>query len=218
MSTNVETYIHAGLTIEIDTDEDCRNPRKDHDNAGKLVIYEGHDFMGVNELGGTFFPPQDYPSWDALDDAVQAAFPKAEILPVYRYEHSGVAYNTTGFNDPWDSGRVGFTLCTYATMLHEWGKKIVTKGVREKARACMVSELSEYSAWANGDCYAFAVLDPDGEELESCCGFIGDIDYVKSQAEASAEACAPRLPSPEAREATKEHYATERAGQLRMMG
>ena len=216
MSETIETYIHAGLTIEIETDEDCSNPRE-NDNAGKLFIAEGNNYIGVNELGKVF-DSFEHTDWDGVDAEVLAAFPKAEILPVYRYEHGGVAYNTTGFSCPWDSGRVGLVLCTYETMLHEWGKKIVTRKVREQARACMVSELEEYGSWANGDCYGYTVLDPDGEELDSCWGFIGDIDYVKSQAEASADAEAPRLPSKEAKEATREHYAAEHAGQLRMMG
>jgi len=29
-------------------------------------------------------------------------------LPIFKYQHSGVRYNTTGFSCPWDSGKFGY--------------------------------------------------------------------------------------------------------------
>ena len=93
----IETYKHAGLTIEIHVDEGPESPRE-WDNAGKLVIYSRHgsNHMEVNELDMTF-RPDDYSGWDELEANVLECYPKAELMPVYRYEHSDVAYNTTGF-------------------------------------------------------------------------------------------------------------------------
>ena len=193
----IETYKHAGLTIEIHADEGPESPRS-WDNAGKLVIYSRHgdSHMEVNELDMTF-RPDDYPGWDELEANVLECYPKAELLPVYRYEHSNVAYNTTGFSCPWDSGRVGFILCTKETMLHEWGKKIITRKVREQARACMSSEVETYSQWANGEVYGYIVKDEHGEDMpgdyhDSCWGFYGDMDYVKGEAESAASSIAER--------------------------
>jgi len=216
----IETIeLDSGLTIKIYGDEDPGNPRECFDNAGKLVIYDkGGNFVGVNELGGTYFPTQDYSGWDELDKAVLEAYPRAEILPVYRYEHSCVAYNTTGFNDPWDSGRVGFILCTRETIISEWGKKIASKSAREKARRYMAAEVESYSMWANGEVYCFSVHDGD-EELECASGFFG-LEYCEESAREAAESLANGLKPKEERERIRqaqcEREELEAAGQQRL--
>lgn len=229
----IETYKHAGLTIEIHADDSPECPRE-WDNAGKLVIYGRGNYIDVNELGGTYFPPQDYSGWDELDANVLKCFPGVELLPVFRYEHSGVVYNTTGFSAydsaGWDWSRVGFILCTRETMLSEWGKKIVTPKVREQARACMTSEIESYSAWANGEVYGYIIKDENGndmgDESDSCWGFFG-YDYVKQEAESIATSIAVRWFDPanvqarldkavsDAAAALKE--AQETAGQQRLI-
>jgi len=226
----IETYEHAGLTIEIHPDECGESPRE-WDNAGKLVIYEGRNHIGVNELGGTFFPTQDYSGWDELDKAVMACYPGCEILPVFRYEHSGVAYNTTGFSaydsHGWDWGRVGFILCEHRTMIEEWGKKRATRTVREKARKCMNAEVETYSQWANGEIFGYIIKDENGNDMDdlsdSCWGFYG-IDACKQEAESAAESIAPRWKEGAVSRAEKAvsdaaaalTKAQEAAGQLRL--
>ena len=219
----IETYEHAGLTIEIHVDECPESPRE-WDNAGKLVIYSryGANHMEVNELDMTF-RPEDYPGWDELENDVLKFYPGAELLPVYRYVHSAVAYNTTGFSCPWDSGRVGFILMTKETMLEEWGKKIVTQRVRGMARKCMAGEVETYSQWANGEVYGYIIKDENGEDLvggfyDSCWGFYGE-EYVKQEAESAAESIALKwFASAQSRTAAAEAAAAEAAGQLRLYG
>ena len=216
----IETYEHAGLTIEIHVDEYSESPRE-WDNAGKLVIYSRYG-VEVDELDRTF-RTDDYSNWDELEKAVLECYPKAELLPVYRYEHSCVAYNTTGFSCPWDSCRVGFILCTYEDMLKEWGKKIVTQRVRGMARKCMASEVKTYSQWANGEVYGYIIKDENGEDLvggfyDSCWGFYGE-EYVKQEAESAAESIALKwFASAQSRTAAAEAAAAEAAGQLRLYG
>lgn len=207
----IETYEHAGLTVEIHViqeiivkpctqaqfDESPDNPRK-WDNAGKLVIYPRGNYMEVNELDMTF-RPEDYSGWDELDQNVMECYPKAEVLPVFRYEHSGVVYNTIGFSAYDSHGcRVGFILCDRETMLKEWGKKIITPKIREQARKCMNAEIECFSQWANGEVYGYIIKDENGNDFpdgftdsESCWGFYG-LDYVKQEAESIAESLSPK--------------------------
>lgn len=44
----------------------------------------------------------------------------------------------------------------------------------ERARRVAQAELAEFAAYLAGDTYGYRLLDPDGDELDSCWGFIGD--------------------------------------------
>ncbi len=221
--TAIETYKHAGLTVEIHADDSPESPRE-WDNAGKLVIYGGGNYISLNELGGTYFPTQDYSGWDELDKKVCECYPGCELLPVFRYEHSGVAYNTTGFalydSVGWDWARVGFILCERDTMIREWGKKLATRKVREQARACLNAEVETYSQWANGEVYGYIIKDENGHDMDeladSCWGFYG-FEYVKQEAESAADSIAPKWFEGAVERAAKAlQAAQEAAGQLRL--
>lgn len=190
MEQAIETIEQEKVTIKIFPDFDPENPRE-WDNAGKLLIFGGRNCIDVNELGMTL-KTEDFNGWEDMENAVMEAFPGCELLPVYRYEHSNVAYNTTGFSCPWDSGRVGLIICTRETMIAEWGKKLATKAVREKARKYLAGEVETYSQWANGEVYGYDVQDKEGNSLDSCWGFYG-IDYCREEALSQAEYSAKTL-------------------------
>lgn len=49
---------------------------------------------------------------------------------------------------------------------------------RKRVYASLKAEVGEYSQWATGNVYGYRVVDEDGEEQDSCWGFIGeDGDY-----------------------------------------
>lgn len=217
----IETYEHAGLTINIYPDEGPESPRG-WDNAGKLVIYSGRrgNFQEVNELDMTF-RPDDYAGWDELEKNVMECYPKCELLPVYRFEHSDVAYSTTPFGDRFDSGRVGFILCERETIIKEWGKKIASAYARRKARECMVCEVETYSLWANGEVYGYVLTDERGDDLpgeyqDSVWGYYG-LEDVKEAAEEAADTIGPKWAAGAvSRAAAALEAALEAAGQQRL--
>ena len=53
--------------------------------------------------------------------------------------------------------------------------------------AALESTLSAYCSWAIGDCYGFIIEDKDGDELDSCWGFVGDLDYCMKEARDAAK-------------------------------
>lgn len=62
-------------------------------------------------------------------------------------------------------------------------------------------DVEVYSQYLLGEVYGYEVLDAEGETLDSCWGFVGDIKYVKTEAEASARyAYAQKYPIPADRE------------------
>ena len=109
----------------------------------------------------------------------------AVILPVYIYDHSGVAYSASDSGNPfscqWDSGCAGFIFISLADIRKEYGVKRVSKQLRDKVAGYLKGEVTTYSDWANGNIYSFEVEDSDGENVESCFGFIGDSDYCLSE-------------------------------------
>ena len=57
------------------------------------------------------------------------------ILPVYMYEHSGIALSTGSFSDNWDSGQVGWIYTSHKNIIKEYGS--LTEETIQKARKAL---------------------------------------------------------------------------------
>lgn len=107
---------------------------------------------------------------------------KGVLMNVYRLEHSCVAYSTRPFNDPWDSGQVGF-IWARRDELEKLGYD--NDAIVEKTLA---EEVALYSAWADGEAY-WVRLTKDGEPVDSCANVIGDDeldDVIKAMEDEAA--------------------------------
>lgn len=113
--------------------------------------------------------------------------PDAEWVwwPLWLYDHSGTAYRVAKGNpfsgfDPggWDSGQVGILALKRAT----WG----STGTDQELWEIADSIADTYTAWANGEVYSYVIEDADGEELDSCGGFIGR-ECAEEEGEAAFE-------------------------------
>lgn len=94
------------------------------------------------------------------------------MLPVYKYEHSGVMISTSPFSCPWDSGQVGFIYVSISDVNEEMG------GDKELAKKQLETEIKAFSQYLEGDVYGFVVEEYDEEsdewdEVDSCWGFYG---------------------------------------------
>ena len=101
---------------------------------------------------------------------------KAIYLPIYAYIHSGIALNTVGFCCPWDSGQIGYIYVSREQIKREYGKKRVSKKLRTKIEEILKNEVEIYSQYISGEVYGYRILDLRGNEIDSCFGFIGDIE------------------------------------------
>lgn len=137
-------------------DFDAPNPRKDFDHVGQLDIRQRGNRKDFAET-----------TYNKDDREVFA------VLPVYRYEHGGVAYNTTGFSCPWDSGQVGWIVAYRDDVLDAWGFKRRTKKAMKTVLACLVAEMEELPQWANGDVYGYQITNDSGDIVDSCYGYFG---------------------------------------------
>jgi hypothetical protein len=99
------------------------------------------------------------------------------VLPVYMYEHSGIALNTGGFSCPWDSGQVGYIYVSKDDIKKEFSVKRISKKLKNRIFKIMTSEIEEFSNYLNGNVYGFIYQETtDSGEIiseDSCWGFYG---------------------------------------------
>lgn len=187
----VETIdITPTLRVRIEIDEDATNPRSEYDNLGRIAYSSRSREMLGDE-------PCSLDELNYIRDRIESG--ALVGLPVFAYIHSGVvikAAETNPFHCPWDSGQSGYIYMTKEAAIKEWGKKVMTPRVRQKALDYLKGEVQTFSEYLGGHCYGYVVerlhLDEDGdtvstEELDACWGFIGDLSYVVQEATAAAE-------------------------------
>jgi hypothetical protein len=158
---------YRGYTIKVLYDDDPQSPRE-WDNLG--TIYSNH----------RHYDPDGHSIEEIIDretGKLDKEFVKNHImLNIYYYEHSGITLSTSRggqFSDPWDSGLFGIIAVSKEDAIKEYGKKICTKEVRERALKLLESEIEELDMYCTGDVYGRVIEDEDGCEIESCWGYYG---------------------------------------------
>lgn len=124
-------------------------------------------------------------------------------LPLFLMDHSGISMSTGSFNDPWDSGQVGFIYCDLEKAKKEWApdseggwdtpvdewmdgtkyigaeQKLLPPEQRKKitlrtvAERVLRGEVETYNQYLRGDVYGYTAGD------DSCRGFFGS-DHKES--------------------------------------
>ena len=181
-------------TLIVEPDTDPVDPRVDCEPFGHLVCWHRRYFLGdghhyetpwdcLRELCSSYVQDDD-----ALDDmsidelkAVLARQLDLVILPVYLYDHSGLAMSTGSFlgrapHADWDSGQVGYIYATSEDILKTFGD--ITPETVKRAREALEAEVRAYDAYLRGDCWGYRAF-MYGREMDACWGFLGDIDEVK---------------------------------------
>jgi hypothetical protein len=180
MNEPVHEEAYQGHTIKIYHDPDAESPRE-WCNLGTLICWHRRYRLGDSHQ---FDSPEAFlcdlavasaQSDLSMDQLRDRAERKAILLPVFLYDHSGLAINTIGFHCPWDSGQVGYVYVTLEAVRKEFGAKRVTKVLREKAEDILRSEIVSYDAYLGGRVYGY-VIEQDGEEIDACWGFVGDYE------------------------------------------
>lgn len=171
---------YQGHTIKIYHDPDAESPRE-WSNLGTLICWhrryrlgDSHQFESPEAFLRDLADVSDQSDL-SLDRLRDRADRKSVLLPVFLYDHSGLAINTIGFHCPWDSGQVGFVYATLEAVRTEFGVKRVTKALREKAEDILRGEIVTYDAYLGGRVYGY-VIEQDGEEVDACWGFVGDYE------------------------------------------
>ncbi|BBW98899.1 hypothetical protein [Geobacillus subterraneus] len=93
---------------------------------------------------------------DAKDEELLAVIARhAFVLPVYLYDHSGLALSMSRFSCQWDSGQVGWMYVTHEEILREYGD--FHSGVLQLVKSILQEELKRYEDFINGNVFLFYV-------------------------------------------------------------
>jgi hypothetical protein len=178
MTDPVDTFEHAGLTVEIHYDDSPESPRE-WSNVGHMVCWHRR-----TNLGDETIRTEDYANMDALLDSFRDQGARV-ILPLWLYEHGGMSMRVgdgNAFSDEWDSGLVGFIYDT-----PEGVKECIgDDATEEQIKACLVQEVETYDEFLQGMVYGYEVKDVEGEVLDACWGYYGS-DHVRQSAREAAE-------------------------------
>lgn len=159
----LETFEADGFTVEIHVDEDCASPRE-HDTLGTIVAW--HRRYDLGDKPKQYATPDDFHTFLARERP-------SLVLPVYMFDHSGIALATTDFGDPWDSGQVGYIYATADAIRRTYDVRRLSAATLERARRLLIAEIDEYGSYVNGECYGNVIKDAAGDEIEACWGYIG---------------------------------------------
>jgi hypothetical protein len=193
----VESFTHNGFTVTICRDEMAESPRSGFDNLAKLVCWHRRANLGdecidamLSRNGAVSLTAKELVKYvrDNGDKVVA-------LVPLYLYQHGGMTMRCEPFADPWDSGQVGWGYVTQKDAIKagcvgtykdpvtgetkRFDKSFFEQAIRE--------EVKTYDDYLTGRVYGYEVTDEDGDHLDSCWGFYGDLDYVRTEAKEAAE-------------------------------
>lgn len=172
MNDIVKTETYKGHKIEIWWDE-CADYR-DSDHLGTFYTNIPRELNPDNkEIDEAF---EDGIFDDGLHIREDLIYVK-----VWAIIHSGVYLSTTRsgyFCDPWDSGWAGVMATTRENARKCLGNYVTIEEI-EKQLEYDVEELNHF---CQGEVYGYTIYGEDGEELHSCGYYVGDMEYVISDA------------------------------------
>lgn len=118
---------------------------------------------------------------DAFQDFVAKHIddPEYVFLPVYMFEHGGIAFSFGSFNDRFDSGKLGYIWAKLSDLLN-----IYAVDDRDEAIGCLKNSVEDVFSYWSGDVWLVRITDASGDRViaksdESLFGY----DYAKQEAE-----------------------------------
>lgn len=175
-------YICGGMAngLRFDEHPDVENPGN---RSASLMSYWDFNKEWYEEYSATLplDPKDDYLRDKILEnmsigDLRRFAERANLIIPIYLLDHSSLSMSTRSFNDPWDSGQVGFIYASHKKIAEEYGG--ISPENMEKAEKLVRGEVQNYDNYLRGECYGFRLFDR-GEEIDSCWGSLGSFDDAK---------------------------------------
>jgi hypothetical protein len=179
----IETFKVGIYTVEIYYDNDPLNPRIEFEHSDIIVAFHKRYQLGDT----TDYRFQNFNGWCELEAQIIKDHDPAVIKPLYMLDHSGITISTTDFRDRWDSGQIGFIFMPRKGAYNTYMTKRITKAIKAKCNDYIESSVKEYNQFLTGSVFGYVIKDSNDRDVDSCWGFYGDIEYVKTEATASAK-------------------------------
>lgn len=187
----------------IDRDENPWDPREEGEPIDHMVCWHRNYRLGDDH---NYAEPRDF-LMDLCDQLgiryrenapiatlLRKLRPKAELIPLWLYDHSGItirAASANPFMDNWDSGQVGWI---YMTRDEVPATDPSSRRWRRRADEFMQDSVEIYDMYLRGDVYGYTLYSEetaeDGETVmrkDSCWGFYGDDLYANGIFDAVGE-------------------------------
>src|ERR1035437_547315 len=180
MENAIKTNQVGSVTVKIIPDDsgsqECPLDSLLPDEGIKWVSFEKKSTLSNYH---NFKSPEEAKSWAKTN--------QCEVYPLFKYEHSGVAYSTKSFigrahHAEWDSGQCGFIFIKKSV----FKRRYAGKNLNEIRGEIAESWCKTVTTWCNGDYYGYVIENKDGDQLDSCWGF-DDADYCETEAMSSAK-------------------------------
>ncbi len=175
-----EQQTFKGYTIKLIHDADAANPRREYDDEliTMACFHRRYDLGDKHNL-----------SIEEVKEIAES--PDYISLPLFLYDHSGITMRTSPFSCSWDSGQVGLIFVSWEKVRTNWSGKDDDQ-IKEAVIKSLQSVVEEYDAYLTGDCWGYKVIDPKGQEVESCWGFY-TTQYAIEEAKTAIEHDIKRL-------------------------
>lgn len=130
------------------------------------------------------YKEEDFESWEDFKKQLMKDFDIIMIKAVYLYDHGGITIKTTPFSCRWDSSQVGYIFITKDSLKSSYGNVKLTD---EELNNLIESDIREYDNYIRGEVYGYSIIktikceccgSEKEEIIDSCGGFIGEIDDV----------------------------------------
>lgn len=176
MTDPFETYQLHGFTVQVFQDDCAENPRSAFETRVRLVCWHSRYRLGDSH---DFYEPADFLSWWAKAGA------DGLCVPLYLYDHSGLALSTRPFHCPWDSGQIGWAYLTAAALANKFPDVAAAQRLAA-AQQLIDAEVELYNAYISGDVWGFTVRTDHGADVDRCWGYYG-LHAVREAAEESVK-------------------------------
>lgn len=156
--------MYRGYKIEISHDPNAENPLHSWDILGTFSC--PHRRYNLSSKDNVF---------DDFGELLEYVKNKDVIsLPIYLYDHSGIALSTSPFACKWDSGQVGYVHVTKQKVRKEFNWKIITAKRLKQIYEYLKGYVETMDDYVRGYVYGFTIFAPNGEEVDSVWGYFGN--------------------------------------------
>lgn len=147
------------------------NPRADCDSLSKMICFTKRYDLGDSNAD---YKSSNYNSFQELKRDIIKREKPVVILPIYMYDHSGIAIDVNPFSCPWDSGQIGYIFMNGYIARENWNKKRISPKLKEKIKNLLIAEIEEYNTFLVEGEFAYTITNLEtGEEIDSCGGYYG---------------------------------------------